>query len=176
MDLSGCRGDKNIVLIGMPGVGKSTVGVILAKVMLRNFIDTDVYIQAQEGNSLQEIIDAEGLNAFCGIEERYVISLRCKETVIATGGSVVYSEPAMNHLKSSGIVIHLYLPLHLLEKRLTNLGNRGVVMKSGQALSELFNERLSLYRRYADRTIDCTGKNHDDVVSEVLLKLDGCIS
>ncbi|MBN2374749.1 shikimate kinase [bacterium] len=165
-----------MVLIGMPGVGKSTVGVILAKVMLRGFIDTDVYIQTREGKSLQQIIDEEGLDAFCKIEESHIISINCRETIIATGGSAVYSEPAMSHLKKSGILIHLYLPLKSIEKRLSNFGNRGVVMKSGQTLGELFNERLPLYRHYADFAIDCSGKDHDDVVCEILSKLKGYAS
>lgn len=165
------RSDKNIVLIGMPGVGKSTIGVILAKIMSRNFIDTDVYIQAREGKALQEIIDKNGLKSFCRIEERHIVSLSCKGTVIATGGSVVYSNKAMNCLKTSGVIIHLYLPLDLLEKRLKDFTERGIVMRHGQNLSQLFNERMPLYRRYADKTIDCSGKNHEEVIAEILLGL-----
>jgi shikimate kinase len=155
----------------MPGVGKSTIGVILAKVMSRNFIDTDIYIQAGEGKTLQEIIDKNGLESFCSIEERYIVSLSYKRNVIATGGSVVYSNKAMNYLKMSGILIHLYLPFDLLKKRLKDFAERGVVMKRGQRLDQLFNERLPLYRRYADKTIDCSGKNHEEVISEILCEL-----
>jgi len=160
--------DKNIILIGMPGVGKSTIGVILAKVMSWNFLDTDVLIQTREGKSLQEIIRKEGLKAFCDIEEGYIISLACKRTIIATGGSVVYRKKAMDSLCSSGILIHLALPFDLLEKRLTDFSNRGVVMQPGQSLGELFRERMPLYRQYADITIDCSGKNHEAVLSEIL--------
>ena len=142
------RGDKekNIVLIGMPGAGNSTVGVLLAKVMCRDFIDTDVSIQSKENRSLQEIIDTLGTDSFRRIEERYVASLLCHRTIIATGGSVVYSEPAMAHLKDSGIICHLFLPLEHLEKRLTNFRERGVVRRPGQDLFDLFHERISLYR------------------------------
>lgn len=163
--------DKNIVLIGMPGVGKSTIGVILAKVISRNFIDTDVYIQGREGKRLQEIIDKNGLEYFCRIEERYIVSLSCKGTVIATGGSVVYSNKAMDYLRKSGIIIHLYLPFDMLEKRLKNFAERGVVMKKGQSLDQLFDERMPLYKQCADKTIDCTWKNHEEVISEILFEL-----
>jgi shikimate kinase len=162
---------SNIVLIGMPGVGKSTVGVILAKVLSRDFLDTDVYIQAKEGRTLQEIIDREGVRKFCEIEEQSVISICKRNSVIATGGSVVYSAVAMEHLKSQGIVLHLYLPVHVLEKRLTNFITRGVVRKSAQTFAELYHERMPLYERYADSTIDCTGLGHEDVIGVILSRL-----
>ena len=164
--------EKNIVLIGMPGVGKSTIGVILAKIMSRNFIDTDIYIQAREERTLQEIIDKDGVEIYCGIEENYILSLSCKVTVIATGGSVVYSNKAMDFLSSSGILIHLYLPLELLEKRLNDFANRGVVMHQGQSLNQLFAERIPLYKQYADKTIDCSEKNHEVVITEILSGLE----
>ena len=160
--------ETNIVLIGMPGVGKSTVGVLLAKFTSRDFIDTDVFIQAQEGRALQEIIDQDGLAAFCRIEERHVISITCKARVIATGGSVVYSPAAMESLRSSGIIIHLDLDFPSLEKRLTNLSSRGVVMAPGQNLAHLFEERQPLYKKYADLTIDCAGRTHEEVVAAIL--------
>ena len=162
------KSDKNIVLIGMPGVGKSTIGIILAKIMTRNFIDTDVYIQTRHGKKLQDIINEKGIKVFCKIEEDYVVSLSCKRTVIATGGSVVYSKKAMDYLKSSGILIHLYLPLDFLEERLKDFTERGVVMQQGQNLRQLYNERLPLYRQYADKTIDCRGRNHEQVISDIL--------
>ncbi|MGA1795873.1 MAG: shikimate kinase [bacterium] len=165
--------EGNIVLIGMPGSGKSTIGVILAKVMSMRFIDTDVLIQVQEGRSLQEIIDSKGLEAFLCIEERTVLSLACTKTVIATGGSVVYSRRAMEHLGSSGTIIHLDLSLDLIEKRLKNFANRGVVRRPGQCLSELYNERVPLYRRYAEIDVDCSGKNHEEVISAILSAMRG---
>jgi len=160
-------GNKNIVLIGMPGVGKSTVGVLLAKALGRYFLDTDVFIQAIQGRSLQEIIDSDGLAAFCRIEEEYVTCIDLMNAVIATGGSVVYSEPAMRHLAEHGIIIHLDLPVDVIEERIRNLCTRGVVMAKGQTIRSLYDHRQPLYRRYAQHTIDCTAKNHDQIVSEI---------
>jgi len=162
---------RNIVLIGMPGVGKSTIGVILAKVMSLHFIDTDVLIQVQEGRSLQEIIDNEGLDAFLCIEERTVLSLDCTKTVIATGGSVVYSTRAMGHLGSSGIIVHLDLPLNLIDERLKDFEDRGVVRRPGQGLKDLYDERLPLYRSYAGIGVDCSGKTHEEVIAKILFAL-----
>lgn len=157
----------NIVLIGMPGVGKSTVGVLLAKATSRAFIDTDVVLQARAGRRLQAIIEAEGLDGFRAMEERAVLALDCRGHVVATGGSVVYSPRAMRHLKASGFTVHLHLPLPLLARRLTDLDARGVVIGSGQTLAELFAERLPLYRRWADTSIDCTGLSHEQVVEAI---------
>jgi len=155
----------------MPGAGKSTVGVLLAKALSRDFLDTDVYIQAKEGRTLQEIIDQDGLAAFCRIEERYVRALKCRTSVIATGGSVVYSPAAMARLQASGIIIHLDLDFSALENRLTNLSTRGVVMGRGQTLPQLFAEREPLYRKYADLTIDCAGCTHEEIVGMMVRRL-----
>jgi len=157
----------NVVLIGMPGVGKSTLGVLLAKLTSRNFIDTDVFIQAQEGRALQAIIDGDGVGVFRAIEERCVSALQCRHTVIATGGSVVYSERAMAHLQSVGVIVHLHLPLAALRRRLVDFGSRGVVMAPGQSLASLFAERDPLYRRYATITVDCTRLNHEAAVRAI---------
>ncbi len=169
-------GDKlNIVLIGMPGVGKSTVGVLLAKALSRDFLDTDVFIQSREGRNLQEILDREGIEAFCRLEERYILSLACRSSVIATGGSVVYSSAAMQYLSVSGVVVHLDLDLAALERRLENLSSRGVVMTPGQSLAQLFAERQPLYRKYARHSISCAGRSHEGVVREIMrvLRLSG---
>jgi len=163
------REATNIVLIGMPGVGKSTLGVLLAKATSRDFVDTDVYIQAREGRGLQEILDGDGPAAFRAIEERNVLSLQYRRAVIATGGSVVYSESAMAHLRAAGIVVHLALPLAALQTRLTNIGTRGILRAPGQTLESLFHERAPLYRRYADVTVDCFGKSHERIVDEIVL-------
>jgi shikimate kinase len=165
--------ETNVVLIGMPGVGKSTVGVLLAKSMAREFVDTDVIIQAREGRRLQDIINAEGTDLFCAREERHVLSLRCKGHVIATGGSVVYSEGAMCHLKASGVVVHLELPFEALERRLRNLDSRGVVMEPRETLRDVYAKRLPLYRRYADHTIECAGLNHEEVVATIVRSIVG---
>ena len=159
---------RNLVLIGMPGAGKSTVGVLLAKAMSRSFIDTDVYIQAQEGRRLQDIIDTEGVDFFQDIEARYVLSLACRGHVIATGGSVVYSAAAMRHLKKSGLIVYMSLPMRPLVKRLTNLDSRGVVMAPGQTIPNLFEERQPLYRRYADVTVKCVGLTHEQTVARIM--------
>ncbi|MCX5912315.1 MAG: shikimate kinase [Deltaproteobacteria bacterium] len=163
--------DANIVLIGMPAVGKSTIGVLLAKATSRDFIDTDVYIQAREGRSLQEIIDREGLEEFCRIEARHVFSLSCRGKVMATGGSVVYSKEAMKYLGSCGVMVHLTLDLPAIKKRLTNLDSRGVVMAPGKTLDLLYEERLPLYRQYADFTVNCRRKNHEEIVAEIIRML-----
>jgi shikimate kinase len=161
--------NANIVLIGMPAVGKSTIGVLLAKAVSRDFLDTDVYIQAREGRSLQEIIDREGPAEFCRIEERHILSLACRGKVIATGGSVVYSPAAMDHLRSCGAVVHLTLDLPAIRQRLTNLDSRGVVMAPGKTLDLLYEERMPLYGQYADFSVSCRGKTHEEIVAEIVL-------
>ncbi|MBN1669616.1 MAG: shikimate kinase [Kiritimatiellae bacterium] len=163
--------DRNVVLIGMPGVGKSTAGVLLAKAMSRSFLDTDVHIQVLEGRRLQEIIDVQGMARFCRIEERHVLELDYRRCVVATGGSVVYSERAMAHLRRDGVTVHLDLPLALLAKHITDLDSRGIVMAPGQTLEGLYEERQPLYRRYADLTVDCRGKTPDQVVTEAVAQL-----
>ena len=163
--------EKNIVLIGMPGVGKSTIGVLLAKVLSRSFLDTDISIQSREKRALQDIIDTQGVEAFCQIEEQAVLSISSTNCVIATGGSVVYSKKAIESLKQSGILFYLYVPLSILKKRLKNISSRGVVMLHSQSLEQLFDERLPLYEQCADTVIDCTGKNHEQVVNEILSRL-----
>jgi shikimate kinase len=170
--IQGVAPGKNIILIGMPGVGKSTVGVLLAKLTSREFIDTDVMIQAREGRRLQEILDREGKEAFCRIEEKHLLSLDCRHHVVATGGSVVYSDPAMQYLKRSGVVVYMTLPLPLLEQRLTNLDIRGVVREAHQTIPALFEEREPLYRKYADVTVDCTGLNHEQAAIAIVASLN----
>lgn len=162
---------KNIVLTGMCGAGKSTVGVLLAKTLSCNFLDTDVYIQALEDVSLQEIIDGIGIKAFCEIEEKHILCIDIKNAVIATGGSVVYSPKAMKHLAENGIIIHLDHDFETIERRVTNLYTRGVVMEKGQTLRGLYQERQPLYRKYAQLTIDCSAKNHEQIVDEIITRL-----
>jgi shikimate kinase len=161
----------NIVLIGMPAVGKSTLGVLLAKATSRDFVDTDVYIQARERRTLPEILAQEGRAGFRRIEEEAVLTLDCRNTVIATGGSVVYGARAMAHLKGYGTVVHLELPLNELKRRLRDLKLRGVVMAEGQTLDDLFAEREPLYRRYAEVSIDCRSGTHEEVLERLLLAL-----
>lgn len=146
---------SNIILIGMPGSGKSTCGVIAAKILLKNFFDTDLLIQNIEGISLQNIIDAKGNDYFENAEEQAILNLDIKGTVIATGGSVIYSDKAMQHLKELGSVIFLNLSYDNMCSRIKNLASRGVVMKQGTTLKDMYDERLPLYHKWADEIIDC---------------------
>jgi len=162
---------SNIVLIGMPGVGKSTVGVLLAKRLGRYFLDTDVLIQAAHDKSLHELIKTNGMDGFCQIEQDYVTYIDVKNTVIATGGSVVYYESSMRALKSDGVIVYLSLPLTELEKRLGDLNQRGVVLEPAQTLAQLYEKRTSLYEQWADITANLSGLNHDESVEAILTKL-----
>ena len=144
----------NIILIGMPGVGKSTVGVILAKMLGYQFLDADLVIQQQEGKLLREIIEEVGTEGFIEVENRVNASIEAKRTIIATGGSVVYGKEAMEHLSNIGIVVYLKVPFKTLEKRLADIKGRGVVLKEGQDLLGLLEERTPLYEKYADIMID----------------------
>ena len=160
---------ENIVLIGMPGVGKSTVGVILAKVLGYQFIDADLVIQKRENRLLHEIISEEGLDGFLKAEENANVYIAQNEekSIVATGGSVVYCEKAMQELKKTGRVIYLELEYDQLKKRLGNLKGRGVVLKDGQDLRGLHEERIPLYEKYADLTVN--EKNLD--VEQTLQKI-----
>ena len=144
---------KNIVLIGMPGVGKSTIGVIAAKQLGYQFVDADLLIQQQEGRLLHEIISQEGIEGFLEIEDRVNASIETEGAVIATGGSVVYGRAAMEHLKEIGVVVYLELPYAQLKRRLRNLKDRGVVLREGQTLRDLYEERTILYEKYADLVV-----------------------
>lgn len=140
----------NIVLIGMPGCGKSTAGVLLAKELGMDFLDTDVVLQAREGKLLQAMIDEIGIDAFLKKEQEALLSLRCDRTVIATGGSAVYGERAMRHLHAGGLVVYIDVPYAQIERRLSNLATRGVTLRAGQTLRALYDERTPLYAREAD--------------------------
>lgn len=145
---------KNIVLIGMPGSGKSTIGVVLAKVLGYEFLDSDLVIQKREGRLLSEIIEQEGVDGFLTIENDVNKSLNVNRTVIATGGSAVYGKEAMEHLKQTGTVIYLRLAYEPLRRRLGGLKKRGVVLRKGQTFRMLYDERTPLYEQYADFIID----------------------
>ena len=162
---------KNIVLIGLPSAGKSTIGVILAKTLGMNFIDTDITIQENIGRLLQTIIDEDGPERFLEIEEQTILGLRITNAVIATGGSVVYSDAAMNHLGSDSFVVYLKISFEEMRKRLKNIKTRGVVMIPGQSLHDMVNQRTPLYEKYADVTIDCSNEDFESVVEEVVEKI-----
>lgn len=159
--------DGNLVLIGMPGAGKSTVGVVLAKNMGLRFLDSDLCIQEQESRRLHEIIAEDGLDAFLEIENRMNASLQVQNSVIATGGSVIYGQDAMEHFAEIGTIIYLKLPYEEIENRLGDLTKRGVAFHEGQSLMDLYTERVPYYEKYAELTIDCREKAIRDIVAEI---------
>jgi shikimate kinase len=162
---------SSIVLIGMPGAGKSTVGILLAKLTCRSFVDTDVLIQSQEGRPLQEIVDKNGHLALRFIEEQVILGHGCTGCVISTGGSAVYSPAAMAHLKQHGTIVFLDVDLATLEERVRDLDTRGLAKWPGQNFRDLYEERTPLYRQYADITIDCDGLNHEAVCARIIAAL-----
>ena len=161
----------NIVLIGMPGVGKSTVGVILAKVLGFQFVDADLVIQEKEGKLLREIIAEEGPDGFIAVENRINSEIEAHHSVIATGGSVVYGKEAMEHLRQIGTVIYLKLDYQTVKRRLGNLKARGVVLEEGQTLHDLYCERIPYYEKYADITVELDKLSIGDSLEKVLENL-----
>ncbi len=162
---------SNIVLIGMPGSGKSTVGVILAKLLSLDFIDTDVLIQVSQGESLQDIIDTKGHMALRAIEEKELLNLSCRNHIIATGGSAAYSHDAMVHLKSGGIIVFLDVDLPTLISRVNNFDTRGLAKRPNQSFADLFEERFTLYTKYADVTIKYSDLTQEEVCAKIINKL-----
>lgn len=160
---------KNIILTGMPGSGKSTVGVLLAKALGTGFIDTDLIIQVQQRNTLQRLIDLEGLDKFREFEEEALLSVTEKsDMVIATGGSAVFCEKGMDYLKHSGICVYLDLPLDDLRVRLSNIKTRGIACRKGESLGEILAERGPLYDKYADIKINCADKSCEQIVEGII--------
>ncbi|MFP4500269.1 MAG: shikimate kinase [Candidatus Hydrogenedentota bacterium] len=157
----------NVALIGMPGAGKSTVGVLLAKALGMGFLDTDVLLQARAGRTLPEIIEAEGPTAFLETEAGCVRELAVRGHVIATGGSVVLNTSAMNHLSAISTIVYLEVALEVLRERFENPVSRGVVRRRGQGLAALYAERLPYYRHYAGATVDCSHLSHTEAVAAV---------
>jgi len=141
---------NNIILIGMPGCGKSTLGVILAKTLGYDFIDTDLIIQKNEGRKLYEIIAEDGLDAFINCESRAICSIDTDNTVIATGGSAVLDKKAMEHLKSMGKVVYIDLPPDIIKRRINNINTRGIVMEKGESVEDVYKHRAPLYGEYAN--------------------------
>lgn len=156
----------------MPGVGKSTVGVILAKILGYQFVDADILIQEQEGRLLSEIISEEGVDGFVAIENRVNGSIEADRTVIATGGSVVYGKEAMEHLGRIGTVVYLKLSYEELSKRLSNIKGRGVVLREDQTLMDLYEERTPLYEKYADIVVDEEGLGVEETIEGIIEKMD----
>ena len=162
---------NNVVLIGMPGAGKSTIGVILAKVLGKDFIDADLVIQKEEGMRLRQIIERKGPDGFLAIEERVNKSLNPEAAVIATGGSVVYGPRAMEHLREIGTVVYLRLSYRAVSARLRDIRGRGVVLRDGQTLKDLYAERTLLYEKYAHVTIDEDGLDVEETLEKMLQAL-----
>ncbi len=153
---------SNITLIGMPGSGKSTCGIILSKILTFGFVDTDLLIQVNRQTSLQNIIDESGHLRLREIEEEEILKLNVERHVIATGGSAVYSERAMKHLQGTSAIIFLDASLEVIRDRIRNFETRGIAKAEGQSFEQLFDERQSLYRKYAEFTIDCNGIDQDE--------------
>lgn len=169
-----------IILIGMPGVGKSTIGVILAKELGYQFIDSDLLIQQQEGRLLRTIIEEKGVDGFLAIENQVNAGIQARRAVIATGGSAVYGTEAMEHFRAMGMIIYLKLPYDQLKRRLGNLKGRGVVLKKGQTLRDIYVERTALYEQWADAVIEEDGRDIEATLKEILnfclqIQVDGLI-
>lgn len=161
----------NVILVGMPGAGKSTVGVILAKRTARGFVDTDILIQTATGRSLQDIVDVDGHLALRRIEEDVLLKLHCADHVISTGGSAVYSPAAMAHLKKCGQVVFLNVDLPTLRRRVHDYDSRGLAKRPDQSFEELFEERYALYLQYADVVLDCSHLTPEEVCNEIVKRL-----
>ncbi len=163
----------NLILIGMPGAGKSTIGAIIAGELGKTFIDVDLLIQERENAFLQEIIDRVGLDQFLVIEESVVLDLCAENAVIAPGGSVIYSAKATKHLKEEGRLIYLKLDYGEIERRISNIDSRGIVFGEGKDLRDLYDERTLLYEKYADLTIDCSGLSIEEATQMIVNKVKG---
>ena len=164
---------KNVILIGMPGAGKSTVGVVLAKRLGYTFLDSDLVIQQKYGKLLHELISEHGVEGFWKIENDVNAGLTCDRTVIATGGSAIYGGEAMEHLRSIGTVVYLRLTLPQIEERLGDLTERGVTLREGQDLKALYEERTPLYEKYAHVIIDCDGQRVRELVARIEQEIEG---
>lgn len=162
---------KNIVLIGMPGAGKSTIGVILAKVLGYHFIDSDLLIQEQEKCLLKDIIESKGLDGLIAIEEQVNSDIRTENSVIATGGSVIYGARAMEHLREIGTVVYIRLSYETIAARLGNIRQRGVVFREGQPLKDLYEERCPLYEKYAHLTVDGEHLGMEELMEKIVKKI-----
>ena len=162
---------QNIILIGMPGAGKSTIGVILAKSLLFDFCDTDLSIQKETGESLCDTISKIGIDEFISLEEQVICSHNFTNSVVATGGSAVYGEDAMAKLKGNGTIVYLKVSPEELQSRIKNIHTRGIAMKEGTTIKELYEERAPLYEKYADVTIICDGKTAEECVDLIIEKM-----
>ena len=162
---------RNLILTGMPACGKSTLGVVIAKTLGMKFVDTDLLIQEVQNCKLQEIIDERGMQEFLRIEEKVLSEIEAENSIISTGGSAVYSDKAMKHLGSIGDVVYIKLSLDEIERRLNNIKTRGIAMKPGETLADLYNMRVPLYEKYADITIETEGMGIEESIEVLIEKL-----
>lgn len=162
---------QNIVLVGMPAVGKSTIGVLLAKTLILSFTDTDLLIQEKYKKSLCDIIKDNGTKAFLDIEEKIILETNFENTVIATGGSAVYGESAMKKLKENGTVVYLRLSTEEIKKRIGDIKSRGVVLTNGSTVEDIFEDRKALYEKHADFTVDCNNSTVEECVEKIIANL-----
>ncbi len=163
---------KNLILTGMPACGKSTMGVVLAKTLGMSFVDTDLLIQEEENEKLQNIIDERGMQEFLAVEERVLSSVNVENSVVSTGGSAVYSDKAMKHLKENGTVVYIKLSLEEIERRLNNIKTRGIAMKPGETLADLYALRVPLYEKYADITVETEGFSIEESIEALIGALE----
>lgn len=164
---------SNVILIGMPACGKSINGVVLAKTMRKSFVDTDLLIQEAEDCSLQEIIDGKGNDYFRQVEEEVLCAMDVKNAVVSTGGSAIYYDSAMQHMKENGVVVYLQVSLKTIEERLSNIKTRGVTMEKGATIASLYEERIPLYEKYADITIKSDGLTVEETVEAIIDAVEG---
>ena len=164
---------RNIILIGMPGAGKSTLGVLIAKILGMDYLDTDIFIQKREGKLLQEIIDEKGSEYFAQAEENALLAIDCENTVIATGGSAVYSEAGMTKLRENGTVVYLSITPETMVSRIHNLETRGILFKPGETLLDMFAYRVPFYERYCDITVDCNGNEMVESAEAIIKYVSG---
>ena len=167
---------ENIILIGMAGAGKSTTGVVVAKIMQKDFIDGDLLIQKETGRGLQDIINEEGNDGFRKIEEKILSGIHVENTVLAPGGSAVYYPEVMEQFKKNGVVVYIHVPPEEIEKRLGNLATRGVTLEEGQSVADLYSQRQPLYEKFSDITICAGGKTLEETVEEIVTKVRGYLT
>ncbi|MBR3756107.1 MAG: shikimate kinase [Firmicutes bacterium] len=159
---------ENLILVGMPSCGKSTVGVVLAKTMNKGFVDTDILIQQREGHTLQDIINEKGNDYFHQVEEQVLLAFDGENYVVATGGSAIYFDSAIAHFKETGKIVYLKVSLDTVLKRLNNIKTRGVTLEKGQTLADLYNQRIPLYEKHADIVIEADGLTVEEVVERIM--------
>ena len=159
---------KNVILVGMPACGKSTIGVVLAKTMNKGFVDTDILIQQAESRTLQEIIDQEGNDYFHHVEERVLLDFDGEDYVVETGGSAIYFDRAMDKFKEKGVVVYIKVTLDTILERLNNIRSRGVTLEKGQTIADLYEQRIPLYQKHADVVIEADGLSVEEVVEKMI--------